>query len=74
MCDSAKETCPVFPAPVEQLHISFYDPAEAEGSDEERLAMFRKVRDEIRDRLLAEVIRRTEMKVTSDKRESRGTI
>jgi len=74
VCDSARETCPVFPAPVEQLHISFYDPADAEGSDEERLAVFRKVRDEIRDWIVPEVIRRTEMTVTPDERESGGAI
>ena len=74
VCDSARETCPVFPAPVEQLHISFCDPADAEGSDEERLAVFRKVRDEIRDRFVPELIRRTEMMVTPDERESGGTI
>jgi len=74
VCDSAKETCPVFRAPVEQLHISFDDPADAEGSDDERMAVFRTVRDAIRDRLVPEVIRRTEMTVTSDERESRGTI
>jgi len=59
VCDSAKESCPVFPAPAEQLHISFRDPADAEGSDEERIAVFRTVRDAIRDRLVPEVIRRT---------------
>jgi len=52
VCDSAKESCPVFPRPVSQRHISFPDPAEAEGSEEERLAVFRAVRDDIRARLL----------------------
>ena len=52
VCDSAKETCPVFPRPVEKIHVSFFDPAAAEGTDEERMAVFRRVRDEIRDRLL----------------------
>ncbi len=58
VCDSAKETCPVFPGPVEQIHISFPDPANAEGSDDERMAVFRAVRDAIRERLLPEVARR----------------
>lgn len=53
VCDAAKESCPVFPRPVEQRHISFPDPAGAEGSEEERLAVFRGVRDDIRTRLLA---------------------
>ena len=55
VCDSAKETCPVFPRPVERIHVSFFDPAAAEGTDEERLAVFRRVRDEIRERLMPEV-------------------
>jgi arsenate reductase len=52
VCDSARETCPLFPRPVEQLHVSFPDPAEAVGADEARLGVFRTVRDDIRDRLL----------------------
>ena len=59
VCDSARETCPVFPTSVEQLHISFADPADAEGTDEERMAVFRTVRDAILDRLVPEVRRRT---------------
>ena len=52
VCDSAKERCPVFARAVEQLHISFDDPAYAQGTDEERRAAFRLVRDEIRERLV----------------------
>lgn len=59
VCDSAKETCPLFPRPVEQVHISFPDPAAATGTEEERLAVFRAVRDDIRQRLVAELLRRT---------------
>jgi arsenate reductase len=55
VCDSARETCPAFPRPVPRLHVAFFDPAAAEGSDEERLAVFRTVRDQIRDRLLPEL-------------------
>jgi arsenate reductase len=51
VCDNAKENCPVFPGPVERIHWSFDDPADAEGEDAERLAVFRRVRDEIRVRL-----------------------
>jgi protein-tyrosine-phosphatase len=40
---------------VPKLHISFFDPAAAEGTDDEKLAVFRRVRDEIRDRLVPEV-------------------
>jgi len=59
VCDSARETCPVFPRPVPKLHLPFFDPALAEGTDEERMAVFRRVRDEIRERLLPEVMRRS---------------
>lgn len=55
VCDSARETCPIFPRPVETLHISFPDPAEAEGSDDEVMEVFQKVRDAIRDALLPEI-------------------
>lgn len=53
VCDSAAETCPVFPGRVERMHVSFPDPAGAAGSEDDRLAAFRRVRDDIRDRLLA---------------------
>lgn len=55
VCDSARETCPVFPRPVETLHISFSDPAGAEGTDDEVMAVFRTVRDAIRDCLVVEI-------------------
>jgi arsenate reductase len=58
VCDSAKETCPLFPRPVEQVHISFPDPAEAAGSDDARMEVFRAVRDDIRARLIPELERR----------------
>jgi len=49
VCDSAKESCPVFTGNVKnRLHIGFEDPALAKGSDEEVLAVYRKVRDEIK--------------------------
>jgi arsenate reductase (thioredoxin) len=50
VCDNAKETCPVFTGKVKRrLHIGFDDPAEATGTEQEILATFRRVRDEIRD-------------------------
>jgi len=55
VCDAAHENCPVFPNPVETLHISFPDPADAEGSQAEKIEVFRTVRDAIRQRLLPEV-------------------
>lgn len=49
VCDNAKESCPIFIGKVgKQLHIGFEDPAEAEGTDEEVLSVFRKIRDEIK--------------------------
>jgi arsenate reductase len=48
VCDNAKESCPVFIGKVQhRLHIGFDDPAEATGTEEEVLRMFRRVRDEI---------------------------
>lgn len=47
----AEEVCPVFLGNAERLHWPHSDPAAATGSDEERLASFRRVRDQIRDRL-----------------------
>ncbi|MEJ2048527.1 MAG: arsenate reductase ArsC [Calditrichota bacterium] len=49
VCDNARETCPVFPGEVKrQLHIGFEDPAQATGTEEQVLELFRKVRDEIK--------------------------
>ncbi|MGD9486679.1 MAG: arsenate reductase ArsC [Calditrichaceae bacterium] len=48
VCDHARETCPVFMGKVKhRLHIGFDDPAEAAGSEDEILNVFRRVRDEI---------------------------
>ena len=52
VCDSARETCPSFPRPVERLHISFDDPAHAPGTEEEQMGVFRRVRDEIQEQLI----------------------
>ncbi len=51
VCDNAKEHCPVFPGPSMRQHWPFADPADATGSHEERLAVFRKVRDQIDARI-----------------------
>lgn len=48
VCDSAAEVCPVFPGEYERIHADFTDPAAADGSDAEKLVVFRRVRDEIR--------------------------
>ncbi len=50
VCSHARETCPVFTGKVKhRFHIGFDDPAEATGTEEEILATFRRVRDEIRE-------------------------
>jgi arsenate reductase len=51
VCDNAKEQCPIFPGRTERIHWSFDDPAAAEGEELAKLAVFRRVRDEIRERL-----------------------
>ena len=48
VCDNAKEACPVFFGAATRLHHSFDDPAAVNGSDDERLAVFRRVRGELR--------------------------
>ena len=51
VCDNAKESCPIFPGHTNRFHKSFEDPAAFDGTGEERLALFRRVRDEIREYL-----------------------
>lgn len=51
MCDNAKDQCPIFPGSGLREHWPFDDPADATGGDEERLAVFRRVRDEIGARI-----------------------
>jgi len=51
VCDNAKESCPVYPGHANRLHRAFEDPAAAGGSETERLAVFRRVRDHLRDYL-----------------------
>jgi arsenate reductase len=53
VCDSANETCPVFPKAGRRIHWSFEDPSKATGTEDARLAVFRRVRDEIDARLKA---------------------
>jgi arsenate reductase len=53
VCDKANVNCPIFPGQVRRIHWSFDDPAAAEGSEEERIAVFRRVRDQIQQRLKA---------------------
>jgi arsenate reductase len=48
VCDNARESCPIFPGKTVTIHQSFEDPAASQGSEEQRLAIFRRVRDEMR--------------------------
>jgi len=48
VCGNADQACPMFPGQVNRHHWGFDDPAHATGTDEEKLAVFRRVRDEIR--------------------------
>lgn len=49
VCDSARESCPLFPGKTKVIHHDFEDPAAATESEEEVLAVFRRVRDQIRE-------------------------
>jgi arsenate reductase len=51
VCDNAKENCPIYPGRTHRLHHSFEDPAAFQGPESERLTLFRRVRDEIRNYL-----------------------
>ena len=52
VCDNAKEQCPVFPGRTQRIHWSFEDPAAVKGDWDQRLDAFRKVRDQIENRLI----------------------
>lgn len=56
VCDNAKSRCPIFPSTYKFLHWSLVDPAEASGSHDEKLAVFRRVRDEIAQRIQQELL------------------
>ena len=56
VCDDANEACPFFPGARNRLHWSLEDPSQAEGSEDERLTVFRRVRDEIRERIEQELV------------------
>jgi len=63
LCDSANETCPLFFGGVRRAHLGFDDPDRAEGTEEERLAVFRRVRDEIRREVEALLAGKLEEKI-----------
>src|ERR1019366_3093796 len=53
VCDNARDTCPVFPAGSERIHWSFEDPAAVQSSEQERLTAFRRIRDQMHERVKA---------------------
>lgn len=53
VCDNAAETCPVFPGKAQRVHWSFPDPAAVTGSDDEQVAAFVRVRDDLEATLRA---------------------
>ena len=58
VCDDAAGNCPVWLGGGRKAHVGFEDPARATGSEEERLAVFRRVRDEIRREILSFLVSR----------------
>ena len=71
VCGHADQACPVFPGQVNRHHWPFDDPAHATGTDEEKLAVFRRVRDEIRTVFAAYADgRRDTMKTTPGNRKN----
>jgi arsenate reductase len=57
VCDNAKEACPFFPGGANYIHKNFQDPSSCQGSEEEMLDCFRRIRDEIKDWLNQDFIR-----------------
>lgn len=56
VCDNAKESCPIFPARTRRMHWPFQDPPPpSDGTDEERLGIFRRVRDQMKARFASEL-------------------
>jgi arsenate reductase len=65
VCDDANEACPFFPGATNRLHWSFEDPSRVEGSEEDLLAVFRSVRDRIRQRIEDDLVANDEAMSTS---------
>lgn len=60
VCDNAKEHCPIFPGTYKFFHWGLTDPAEASGGHDEKLAVFRRVRDEIAQKIEQEFVGKLE--------------
>ncbi len=59
VCDAANESCPVFPGARNRRHWSIDDPSGVKGSEDDRLAAFRRARDELRQRIESELLDHT---------------
>jgi arsenate reductase len=53
VCDNARGSCPVFPGKSRRIHWSFEDPAAAQGTEDEKMEAFRRIRDQIAEKLKA---------------------
>jgi arsenate reductase len=60
VCDQANASCPVFPVGKQRLHWSLPDPGQARGTEEEQLAVYRQVRDELQQRTQAQLLEQKE--------------
>ena len=56
VCDDANESCPIFPNAAHRLHWSLPDPSKATGTEEQKLAAYRTVRDELKSRIQTELL------------------
>jgi arsenate reductase (thioredoxin) len=56
VCDDANESCPIFPNATHRVHWSLPDPSKATGTEEQQLAVYRSVRDELRARIDLELL------------------
>ena len=56
VCDDANESCPIFPNAVHRIHWSLPDPSKATGTEEQQLAVYRTVREELRARIATELL------------------
>ena len=60
LCSQADEACPVFFGGTKKIHMGFSDPTATGGTDEEKLATFRKIRDQIRDQVIEFLVKQRE--------------
>src|SRR3989338_287187 len=56
VCGNAQKTCPVFPGEHEKIHWDLEDPAASEGSEEDKLKVFRKIRNDIKNNVLVFIV------------------